>query len=213
MGLWGPYKLDLLMLSDCCCFEGKGVAIMSNAEQASQRSHDCAAELQGRLRLVRGISHQIFFIEDPLLADLCQSGGVGVASLALLPVTQMGLPAEFPTHTTSVPSNHTWSFSLSLGCIWHPQVYFFCHIKYETVWEGKSPLILGGCGYCSCPWALETCRACWKQNNSMGVGYCAHVCQTDFCLYQDWFILWLKKGNQKLVKSFCHVHLGVSSVL
>lgn len=71
MGLWGPYKLDLLMLSDCCFFEGKGLAIMSNAEQASQRSRDCAADLQGRLRL-RGISHQIFFIEDPLLAELCQ---------------------------------------------------------------------------------------------------------------------------------------------
>lgn len=37
-----PIKLDLLMLSDCCFFEGKGLAIMSNAEQAPQRSRDCA---------------------------------------------------------------------------------------------------------------------------------------------------------------------------
>lgn len=80
----------------------------------------------------------------------------------------MGLPAEFPTHTTSLPSNNTWSFSLSLGCVWHPQIYFFCHIKYETVWEGKSPLILGGCGCCSCSWALETFRVCWKKQQQYG---------------------------------------------
>lgn len=62
----------------------------------------------------------------------------------------MGLPAEFPTHTTnrsgscftSLPSNKTWSFTLSLGCLWYSQIYFFCYIKCET-WEGKNPITLG----------------------------------------------------------------------
>ena len=65
-----------------------------------------------------GISRQIFFIEDPLLAEL-RSSEVGIVSLALSPIVQMGLPDSFPIHTTkrsglcftSLPSHKIRSFS------------------------------------------------------------------------------------------------------
>lgn len=42
----------------------------------------------------------------------------------------------------------------------------------------------------------------------MGVGHRVHVCQTDPRLYQDWFILWLKKGSQRHVKIFLSPPFG-----
>lgn len=46
------------------------------------------------------------------------------------------------------------------------------------------------------------------KQNSMGVGYHVHVCQTDSCLYPDWCIPWLKKGIQRHVKIFLSYPLG-----
>lgn len=154
MGPWGPYKLDLLTLSDCCFSEGKELAMMSNAERAFQRFTDHASELEGRLRLSRvgeGSAIRSSLLKIHSWLNFVRSGEVGIASLALSLVVQMGLPAEFPTYTTngsgscftSLPSNKTWSFALSLGCLWYSQIYFFCNLKCETGWEGKSPITLG----------------------------------------------------------------------
>lgn len=98
--------------------KGKGLALMSHAEQAFQRFIGDAAELEGRLGLSGSISHQIFYIEDPLLAKL-RSSEVGIVSLALSPIVQMGLPDSFPVRTTkrsglcftSLPSNKIRSFA------------------------------------------------------------------------------------------------------
>lgn len=169
MGSWDPqYSVRL-----CCVFEGKGLTIISNAEQAFQPFIEDAAELEGMLWLSREISLQVCFIEDPLLAEL------GIVSLAFSPVVQMALPAWFPMHTThrsslcftSLPSNRIRSFALSLGCLWYSQSFFFSYIICETPWEGKNHIPLGWL------WLLllflsvrEMKGLLGGKNNYMGVG-------------------------------------------
>lgn len=77
---------------------------MSNAEQAFQRFIDYASELEGKLRLSRvgeGSAIRSSLLKIHSWLNFVRSGEVGIASLALSLVVQMGLPAEFPTHTTN----------------------------------------------------------------------------------------------------------------
>lgn len=59
-------------------------------------------------------------------------------------------------------------------------------------------------------WSDEGLVGKKKNNNDMVAGYCIHVCQTDSCLYQDWFIPWLKKRKSKACENLSVMSIRMS---
>lgn len=153
---------------------------MSNVEQAFQRFMDYAAELAGGLILSRRDQPSDFLYWRSTLG--CTSSEVWGWNCFFGSFTSgtNGPIGLVPTHThttnrsglcfTSVGSNKTWSFALSLGCLWYSQIYFFCYIKCETLWEGKNSVSLGWSWLLLLFLSVGEMKGLMEKNNNMRVG-------------------------------------------
>lgn len=121
---------------------------MSNKEQTFQRCLDSAAELEGGLRLSRkewGSASRFSSLQINSRLNFVRSGKAGIASLAVSPLVQMGLPASFLTQPSKVwPLSHQSAQQQSMvfcsvsGLPLISQIDFSWDPKRETPQKGKT---------------------------------------------------------------------------